>query len=284
MEYMSLQEIRSDRTEIRKAFEHLMAVRVLVVRPASMQWRFFRGCADVLLDGRVAPATGEWASGLTSVRAAQYKFEVESVLHRYYQRPGVQHAFIFTLVHKNRLQWYGLDDTAYPSLCGYCLLVRGMSGQDAGTMPVVGPELASYLEKVVAEGMAAEFSVYAGLPAMDFSALEPWFIRDSPAWLQITHVAAGCHGRGWRLDNPMNPSTCRLLSVVVKKVSGGDAEVATREYWYLCWWDSRKKKYGYPYRETNSQLYILNRIGPNEWKIFQNLRPAPRSSQPLRWK
>ena len=284
MEYMPLPDIRSAREEIREAFERLMAVKMLIVRPASRQWHFLRSCADVLLDDRESAKTKEWLSGLTPVRAAQYKFEVENKLRRFYQRPGEKHAFVFTLAHMGRLHWYGLDERNYPGISGYCLLVRDMSRPGAGMQSVVGPELVAYLEKVVAGAIAAEFNAYAGLPEIDFVGLEPWFIRDSPAWFQVTNVVTGCRGRGWRLDNPMNPSTCRLLSVVIKKISGNDAEVATREYWYLRWWDSHRKKYAYPYRETNSQLYILNRTGPDAWKIFQNLRPAPRSSQPLRWK
>ncbi len=284
MEYMHLREIRANQHEIEKAFERLMAIRMLVARPGACQWQFFRGCARVLLGpGMDEQDKSRWTE-LTPARAAQYKFEVENKLRRFYQRPGEKHPFVFTLVHRDRLHWYGLDREDYPSLCGYCLLVRDTAEMTTGLAPVVGPELAAYLEKVVTEALVAEFRAYAGLPELDFSLLEPWFIRDSPAWFQVTNVMTGCRNRGWRLDNPMNPSTCRMLSVVVKKVSKNDAEVATREYWYLRWWDSRSKKYTYPYRETNSQLYILNRTGPETWKIFQNLRPMPRSSQPFRWK
>jgi len=284
MEYMQVREIRKRRDEIKKAFERLMARRVLVARPGARQWRFFRGCANLLFDEGNSPGTdGEFAE-ISPVRAAQYKFEVENTLRRYYQRPGEKHEYVFSLAHADRLHWYGLDQENYPALYRYCLLVRDTSRQHAAVLPVVGPELAAYLEKVVTEGMAAEFAVYGGLPELDFTRLEKWFVRDSPAWRQVTHVATGCGKRGWRLDNPMNPSTFRMLTVVVKEVSGDDAEVATREYWYLRWWDSRRKKYAYPYRETNAQLYILNRTGPGEWKIFQNLRPAPRSSLPLRWR
>jgi len=55
--------------------------------------------------------------------------------------------------------------------------------------------------------------------------------------------------------------------------------VHTTEYWYLRWWDTKKLSYVYPYRETNRQTYILKQEN-GVWKVFQNLRPSPRSSAP----
>lgn len=282
MEYIHIELIREACTDIRQTFDKLMSTRILVAKPRARQWCFLRECADALLGDRELQE--EEFAGITQVTAAQYKFEVDDKLRRFYQRRGRRWNYVFVLTHKSRLHWYGLDENTYPVVGGYGLLVRDMSEPDSPITPVTGPDFAAYLEKVVAGAMETEFRTYMSLPHIDPTILEHWFIEDSPAYLQVTDVLNGCHRRGWRLDNPLNPSTYRLLSVVVKKVLGNDAEVATSEYWYLRWWDSRKKKYTYPYRETNRQLYILNRTGPEEWKVFQNLRPAPRSSQPFRWK
>jgi len=81
----------------------------------------------------------------------------------------------------------------------------------------------------------------------------------------------------------MNPSTKRVLSVKVKKIKGTEAVLATSEYWYLRWWDAKAGSYVYPYRETNRQLYIV-RKEPDGWRVFENLRPPPRSSVPHRWR
>jgi len=282
MEFLSCKRIREQKVRIQDEFDRLMATEILVARPGARQWRFFRACCGILLEN-LSDQDKEFDS-LARTTAAQYKFEVENKLSRYYQRPGSRHDFVFVLAHASRLGWYGLSGEDYPCLAGYGVLVREMTGEtDALAGCVVGPQLEAYLERVIAEGMAAELRAYMSLPDADLSGLAAWFVKDSPAMREIVNVVKRCGSRGWTLQSPMNPSTCRLLAVAVKKVSGSDAEVAAREYWYLRWWDRHTRKYTYPYRETNQQVYILKKID-NRWLIYQNMRPAPRSSQPLRWK
>jgi hypothetical protein len=81
----------------------------------------------------------------------------------------------------------------------------------------------------------------------------------------------------------MNPSTKRLLALRVSRLAGRDALVATTEYWYLRWWGAKEKSYVYRYRETNHQMYVLRKEPDDEWRVYDNLRPAPRSSAPARW-
>ncbi len=81
----------------------------------------------------------------------------------------------------------------------------------------------------------------------------------------------------------MNPSTKRLMEVKVKRIALNEAEVTTREYWYLRWLKASNDSYEYTYRETNLQRYILNRED-GAWKVYQNLRPAPRTTAPQRWR
>jgi len=69
----------------------------------------------------------------------------------------------------------------------------------------------------------------------------------------------------------------------VKKIDEREAVVTTTEYWYLKWWDLKEGSYTYPYRETNRQVYIL-RKEVDARKVYENLRPLPRSSVPHRWK
>jgi len=280
MEYLSFDDVRRKRESIRQAFDDLMATKSLVVRPRANQWRFFRGCVQCLLQLDAEEAR-EFAD-LSSVPAAQYKFEVERKLRIFYQSPGARKDYVFAMMHKSRLHWFGFFETDYPDLAGYVVLVRDMAEND-GAVVIMRRELVEYLESVVARGMEAELQAYLALPEMRLDVLDPWFQRDSPAWRRIADVVAGCRRRGWCLQNPMNPSTCQLLKVQVTKLEEAGAVVATREYWYLRWWDRRKNKYVYIYHETNQQYYHL-RKHDSRWRIHENIRPQPRSSQPLRWK
>ena len=112
--------------------------------------------------------------------------------------------------------------------------------------------------------------------------LNKWFFPDSPALKEILGILSKHRERGWIINNLNNPSTKRLQSIKVKSIDKNKAVVATSEYWYLKWWDTKKKKYVYPYRETNRQQYILLKT-TDGWKVNQNLRPSPRTSIPLRW-
>ena len=281
MEFLTLREIRENREAVEQALMELLANRRVVGRPDSRQWRFFQACAMQLLAGGKSGDIEEFA-GIARTTAAQYRFEVERKLKNFYQGPGKRTNYVFALVHTSRLQWFGLAPDTYPCLAGYAVLVRDMSAT-RDTSIIIGRELTEYLERVVARGMEAELQAYFSLPEIRLDGLDSWFVKDGPAMRRIADVVQGCAKRSWSLQSPMNPSTCQLLSVNVKTVRGNDAEVMTREYWYLRWWDRRTRKYAYVYQETNPQRYILKKID-TDWLIYQNIRPRPRTSQPRRWK
>lgn len=220
---------------------------------------------------------------ITPVRAAQLKFEVEDRLRRFYLHPGKALRYIFAMVHANHLSSYVLvDSEPYPSFAGYCVLVREYSEADASNVEVESKAtLKPYLERVVAECIDAEFRAYAALPEISLDELEKWFYPDSPAMKEIINLVTRHQARGWIISNPLNPSTKRLQRIKVHRVDAKECLVHTTEYWYLRWWDASKSAYAYPYRETNTQVYVLKK-SEGTWKVYQNLRPSPRSSAPHR--
>lgn len=137
------------------------------------------------------------------------------------------------------------------------------------------------IEKVISPCVDAEFAAYAALPEIKTDEINRSFSIDAPAYREIMNLLVRHKARGWTITNNLNPSTKRLIDIRVKKIEAGEAIVHTTEYWYLRWWDTKKLSYVYPYRETNRQTYILKQEN-GTWKIFQNLRPSPRSSAPNR--
>jgi hypothetical protein len=87
----------------------------------------------------------------------------------------------------------------------------------------------------------------------------------------------------WVISNPLNPSTKRLIGIKVKKITDKEAVVNTMEHWYLRWFDTNSESFAYPYNETNRQTYIIRKDAEG-WRIFQNMKPSPRTSLPQRWK
>ncbi len=275
-EYLSLAEIQERSADILSALESLINTKAVANKPNAKQWRFLRDGVRCLF----SPCVDSEFQNISPVRAAQLKFETEDRLKRYYLRPGRPLDFVFTLVHKSDLAKYGLIDREdYPSLAGYCVLIRDKVDDNNK-----GPDdLKKYLERVITEAMDAEFRAYAALPRIDQDDLNKWFVTDSPAMKEIMNLLTRHQKKGWIISNSLNPSTKRLLDIKVKKIENLHAFINTMEYWFLRWWDVKDGSYTYPYRETNRQMYVLKKE-PDGWKVFKNLRPSPRSSTPHRWK
>lgn len=278
MEYLPHADILSRKESIAQSLERLLANRVFAGRPQSRQWLFLRACLDRLFSSGTIPEFDT----MPPTRAAQLKFEVEARLKRFYQRPGQADDYAFALIHKKRAVELGLGDS-YPHVAGYCLVAREFPPGAPPLPPGISKELEEYLERFIVEAMQAEFTAFATLPAIRPETLAPYFWGDGPAMREILGALHGCGRRGWVLSNPVNPSTHRLMSVRFKEQQGEELLFVTEEYWYLKWWDTRLERYAYVYRETNRQTYVLRGQG-DAWKIYQNIRPLPRTSMPLRWK
>lgn len=277
MEFLTLAEMRGRTEEVRKELAELLAAKAVVTKPDALQWRFLAACVERML----APDKKSEFDKTDRVRAAQWKFEAEDKLGRFYLRPGKPVNLVFTLVHKTKLADFGiLNKDEFPDLLGYIALVRDLSkgGEGAATNTA---ELRPYLERVIAEAAEVEFAAYMALPEIHKDLLEKWFCKDSPAYKEIMGLLNRHKEKRWVLTNPFNPSTKRLLTISIKEIGDQKAVAHTTEYWYLRWWSEREKKYTYPYRETNRQVYILHRE-PDGWKVYQNLRPSPRTSAPHR--
>jgi hypothetical protein len=189
------------------------------------------------------------------------------------------------MIHKNELKnILGDDAETYPNIGGYSTLVRDTSKEGIPNDGLTEKDIKEYIERVVTEGIETEFQAYMILPQIiSEAALDKWFIPNSPAVKEIMHVVLRHKEKGWVLSNPMNPSTKRILHLKIRKIEKGEIFVATTEYWYLRWWNTKDNSYTYPYRETNRQQYVL-RKHKDSWKVYETIRPQPRTSIPHRRK
>lgn len=270
--YLTLAEIHSCLSEIRQSFEALLRHRVFATRSGAQQWKFFRH-AFAVLSGE---AEGDYPCD--RLRAAQYKFEINDRLRRYYLLPGKQVSYIFTMAHEKHAGNVGYLDANYPTTNEYLLLITRNE-------PYLGDRLEtkSLIERVIADAIDAEWSVYLSLPELNLKPLEGIFHPDGGAFKRIQMLAHAHHKKGWTIANENNPSTRRLIEVRVEKLTLSSAQVRTEEYWYLRWWSIKKAAYVHVYNETNKQRYFLSAQN-DRWLIVDNVYPPPKTSTPRRWR
>jgi len=220
---------------------------------------------------------------LPNSQKAQIKFEAESKLKQYYLRPGKKINYVFKLIHRNNINNIFLEDAdGYPNIGGYSVLIRDTSNEINHNHNLTEKDVKEYIERVVSEAVDTEFEAYKTLPQMiDNELLNNWFFPFGPAKKEIVNLLTRHIERGWTLNNLMNPSTKRILSIKVKDITKNEIFVSTTEYWYLRWWDSKKNTYAFPYRETNRQKYVLRKDN-GIWKVYEVIRPSPRTSIPHR--
>lgn len=278
MEFLPQTELTEKAQAIRDELTSLLTNRSVVGRPFSHQWRFFAACVNRAL-GDESPNEFDTVD---RIRAAQWKFEVEDRLGRFYRRPGKPVRFVFLMAHVSQLDRMIGDTDAldYPCLAGYAVLVRDISAEGNNPIPEEN-ELKAYLERVVAEACDAEFAAYSALPSIELTPLEKFFIKGSPAFNEIAGLIHLHSKKGSVISNSFNPSHKLIQHIRVTYLCKTEARILTSEHWYLRWWSTGEERYRTTYRETNRQTYVLRPDGDG-WKVFQNLRPAPRTGAPNR--
>ena len=275
IKFMTHREAAERADDLRAEFDRLLSRQNFARRSRSKQWVFLRWCFDALIGG------GNLDAPFEPHQVLQYKFEVEDRLRRYYQAPGGAVRLIFQLMHFRRALALHLVNEAYPRTNGYVLLVTEQV-DDTSVADAHDHETREYIERVVTESIDAEWAVYKRLPEIDLSPLDPWFLRDGPAYRRIQQLAERQNERRWTLQAPQNnPSTKRLLDIELIRIVGDEAWVRTKEYWYIRWWSIRKSRYAVSYRETNTQKHILV-LRQNAWHVEHNIYPPARTVAPNR--
>lgn len=128
----------------------------------------------------------------------------------------------------------------------------------------------------VKRAIGAEFRAYKDLPEININILDEYFLKEGSAFKRIYHLLKKHRIRRWVISNEDNPSTYEMLSISLQSISGNEARVRTREYFYLRWYSSLFNKYKVIYNETNEQTYILKRKESENWKVDVNIYPKPK--------
>lgn len=151
-----------------------------------------------------------------------------------------------------------------------------IAGPDSKNLVNPEEDIINVLKQAAIAAMEAEWTVYKSLPEYNLAVLENSFVEGGGAYNRIKNLAIAHRKKGWTIANPDNPSTKCLINIKVEKLSSFEAEVHTEEYWYLRWWDIKKKICGHIYNETNWQKYLFI-LKDGKWLVSHNIYPSPRN-------
>lgn len=120
--------------------------------------------------------------------------------------------------------------------------------------------------RTLRNALTARFQCLSELPAINADLLKPYYTVSGSASKELLHLLQSRSERGFVINNSYNPSTFELLESEVIKIDGKAAQIKTREYWLLCWYDPAALKYVERYKELKEQIYVLE-YKQHQWKI-----------------
>lgn len=122
------------------------------------------------------------------------------------------------------------------------------------------------LEMMIHKALNETFLCYQSLPNLKELDIGDYFMEGQAAHKKIVDLLVQKNEDNTIISNPFNPSTFEILDLQVKKQKEGYAQVVTKEYWLLCWWDTTKERYVHRYKNISKHYYILQKI-EGKWKI-----------------
>jgi len=126
------------------------------------------------------------------------------------------------------------------------------------------------IKTAVEEAIKREHYAYTQLPEIEESHISKSYIKGSPSFNLIMDVLVEKSKTKQVISNDYNPSSYEILDISVKKIEDNYAQVHTKVYWLLCWWDTSLERYVKRYKDISDHFYILNKDHAGKWMIKTN--------------
>lgn len=126
---------------------------------------------------------------------------------------------------------------------------------------------------LIQEAVNNQYQAYHQTPQAAAELLTLTHIKDSPSFNLIMEVVTERNAKSLVISNQFNPSTYEILDMEIKKLEPTYAQVYTKEYWLLCWWDTQKNHYVKRYKNISEHFYILQKT-PDGWRVKTNASTA----------
>ena len=120
--------------------------------------------------------------------------------------------------------------------------------------------------RIVQKALNAAFVSYLNSPDLDEENLSRYFVKGEAAYKMVLELIAKSQSENTILSNTYNPSAFEILEMDIKKIEADYAQVVTKEYWLLCWWNTETERYTQRFKSIDKHVYILNKID-DVWKV-----------------
>ncbi len=181
----------------------------------------------------------------------------------------------------NNKRWKGPAKKEKLNKClqGLKLVWHSLKGSSENIIVAPGDQQKIFL--LIDRAVKLELELYKSVPMVEnaLNELKAFMYEDGQAYKHILNTIGRVTARQWTMQDDFNPSYCELLDIVIKRRSGNRVFVETYEHWFLKWYSFIEKDYNYIYKNTNEQLYVVEKR-QGSWKIVSNIYSAPDITAP----
>ncbi len=120
---------------------------------------------------------------------------------------------------------------------------------------------------LIKSALAEAFKAIYHLSIKEKVHLKEYYMENSAAFNRIAEIIYHNKHSGLCINNKYNPSNNQLMDLKIEYINGNAASVHTKEYWLLCWWDSKLLNYHNRVKKIYNNNYILKRNMEGQWII-----------------
>jgi hypothetical protein len=123
--------------------------------------------------------------------------------------------------------------------------------------------------QVVNASNEISYRLHFDMPNFDFVPLKKLFVKNSPSLNRLIKFHERLAEKGWIINSPKNATSYEILDYEVKLVDDHHAQVYTKEFWLLEYYDPKQKREFIYKNDISEQVYVLE-LQNNKWLVKNN--------------
>ncbi len=119
--------------------------------------------------------------------------------------------------------------------------------------------------QVVIDSNQLSFAFHFDIPHMDLQKLEEYFIADSPGLIRLKKFHESIRDKGWLINKKDNATSFEMLEHTVEIKDAQHANVRTKEFWLLEYFDPQTGKDFIYENDVSEQIYFMVKQNGRWW-------------------